>query len=73
MTLDAPLTPEEVAPLLRLTSYQVIELCRNGQLAATRPVPSGPWLIHPFTLARFKADGANTRRIPGNPFNGGIA
>lgn len=69
----SPYTPEEAAPLLRLTTYDVIQLCRSGQLEATRPATAGPWLISPDALTAFLARGANHRPIPGNPFGGGAA
>lgn len=45
------MTPEEAAKILRLTTddvlttYDVLELCRSGELKATPPVTAGPWLI----------------------------
>ena len=37
------LTVEEVADILRMSKYQIIELCRSGELRATRPRKS--WRI----------------------------
>jgi excisionase family DNA binding protein len=37
------LTANEVAPLLRMGRYQVIKLCREGKLRATKPGKT--WLI----------------------------
>jgi len=45
------LTTAEVAETLRLSVWQVVNLCRSGKLRATKP--SGQWLIRPTDLEAF--------------------
>jgi len=45
------LTTAEVAETLRLSVWQVVNLCRSGKLRATKP--SGQWLIRPTDLDAF--------------------
>lgn len=45
------LTTAEVAETLRLSVWQVVNLCRSGKLRATKP--SGQWLIRPADLETF--------------------
>lgn len=43
------LTPAEVADILRLKPYHVVNLCRSGELRATKPF--GQWRIAEADLA----------------------
>ena len=49
------LTTAEVADTLRLSVWQVVNLCRASKLRATKP--SGQWLIRPADLDAFLAAG----------------
>lgn len=51
------LTTAEVADVLRLSVWQVVNLCREGKLPATKP--SGQWLISEIDLDAFLASGSN--------------
>lgn len=42
------LTTAEAADILRLTTWQVVNLCRDNKLRATKPF--GKWLIDPDDL-----------------------
>lgn len=53
------LTASEAADILRLTRWQVVNLCRDGKIRATKPFKQ--WLINPEDLeaaidAGFKRD-----------------
>ena len=45
------LTTAEVADTLRLSVWQVVNLCRASKLRATKP--SGQWLIRPADLEAY--------------------
>lgn len=49
--IEKYLTTAEVADTLRLSVWQVVNLCRAGKLRATKP--SGQWLIRPTDLESF--------------------
>lgn len=51
------LTAAEVAPILRVTRWQVVNLCRDGKIPATKP--SGTWLIAESDLRAFLESGSN--------------
>jgi excisionase family DNA binding protein len=51
------LTAGEVADRLRVGTYQVVELCREGKLRATKP--GKMWLILPADLEAYIAAGYN--------------
>lgn len=48
---------DEVAAVLRLTPWQVVNLCRAGKLRATKP--SGQWLIDRADLDAYIEAGSN--------------
>jgi excisionase family DNA binding protein len=45
------LTAEDVAAVLRIGSWSVVQLCRTGQLRASKPGKS--WLIDPADLRAY--------------------
>lgn len=51
------LTASEVAPLLRVGTYQVVVLCREGKLRATKPGKT--WLITREDVEAYIAAGYN--------------
>ena len=51
------LTTEEVAAVMRLTTWRVLQLCRDGKLPATKP--AGQWLIAQSDLDAYIASGSN--------------
>lgn len=51
------LTANEVAPLLRIRGIEVVRLCREGKLRATRPGKT--WLILPEDVEAYIASGYN--------------
>jgi excisionase family DNA binding protein len=53
------LTAEEVADVLRIGPYQVIKLCREGRLPASKPGKS--WLIDPESVRDYLAEHSNQR------------
>lgn len=53
------LTTAEAAEILRLTPWQVVNLCRAKKLAASKP--SGQWLIATADLEAFIAAGSNQK------------
>lgn len=57
--IEKYLTTAEVADTLRLSVWQVVNLCRHGKLAATKP--SGQWLITEDALRDFLASGSNQK------------
>ena len=53
----AYLTAPEVATILRLGTWQVVNLCRSGELPATKP--GKKWLIDPAALQSYLDAGRN--------------
>lgn len=53
------LTTSEAAGILRLTPWQVVNLCRSKKLPASKP--SGQWLIATDDLAAFIEAGSNQK------------
>lgn len=51
------LNAEQVAPMLHIGTYQVMKLCREGRLRATKPGKS--WLILPEDVEAYIAGGYN--------------
>lgn len=51
------LTTEEVADVLRLTTWRVLQLCREKKIVATKP--AGQWLIAEDDLRTYIASGSN--------------
>lgn len=51
------LTAPEAAEILRVGPWQVVALCRTGELAATKP--GQKWLIRPEDLDAYIAGGRN--------------
>lgn len=51
------LTANDVAPLLHIGRYQVVELCRDGKLRATKPGKT--WLILPEDVEAYIAAAYN--------------
>lgn len=49
------MTADEVAPVLRVTPYQVTQLCKSGKLRATKPGRN--WLIEPAAVHEFLESG----------------
>ena len=45
------LTAAEAATILRVTTWQAVKLCRDGELPATKPGKS--WLIDPTDLRAY--------------------
>lgn len=54
------LTSSEAAAKLRVGPWQVVELCRTGELPAYKPGKTRKWLIDPADLAAYIASGRNT-------------
>lgn len=52
------LTAPEAAEILRVGPWQVVALCRTGELKATKP--GQKWLINPADLDAYIAAGSNT-------------
>lgn len=57
--IEKHLTTAEVADTLRLSVWQVVNLCRDGRLRATKP--SGKWLVTEAALADFLESGSNVK------------
>ncbi|WP_158546618.1 helix-turn-helix domain-containing protein [Haloferax sp. Atlit-4N] len=55
------LTANEVAPRLRMRSYEVARLCREGKLRATKPGKT--WLILHEDLEAYIAAGYNDAEV----------
>lgn len=51
------LTALEVAPMLRMTGVEVVRLCREGKLRATKPGKA--WLILPADVSAYINAGYN--------------
>lgn len=55
------LTAPEAAEILRVGPWQVVALCRSGELKATKP--GQKWLITPADLDDYIAGGRNDARV----------
>lgn len=55
------LTAPEAADILRVSPWQVVNLCRTGELKATKP--GKKWLIRPDDLNAYIAGGSNTEQV----------